>query len=555
MPHYDVIIAGGGPAGSTIATLVKKYAPASRVLVLEKAQFPRHHIGESLLAGATPILQEMGAYEQVNQYGFVEKLGATYIWGQNRAPWGFEFDQIVSHLAAQGRTLPDIYTKAWQVRRHEYDTLLLNHAAEMGAEVKTGARVHTPIIDEATRRVTGVEYSDEAGRHTASSSFLIDCTGQDALLGRLFNLREYDTAMNNYALYGYWKNAKWKMEYVGHPNLSRIFIATTPHGWIWYIPLSTNVVSVGFVTHRQLLQQMPKGGAEQLYQEELRACPEINGLLAGAELIRIADDQPRDVMSIQDWSYCNRQFAGLGWATCGDAAGFVDPVLSSGMMLAHELGQKAAYTLNSVFRASSDEQIDGYWNFYEDTYRTYLKAYRDMAAFWYSNNFSMESWWWQAQRILQTNESGTKLKDPEAFNRIATGYANRAESLSLFGSYPLHEAISLVDGIFGRTNDHAETEARYAGRKLALHPSAQLSSGMYYFQGQIRNTRRVSVPGDGRYLDLHPGEEMLLRLFDGKHTLDEINRAADEIRAMQARMPVRRGTELVVQLDEIGALG
>jgi hypothetical protein len=259
-------------------------------------------------------------------------------------------------------------------------------------------------------------------------------------------------------------------------------------------------------------------------------------------------------MSIQDWSYRNRHFAGLGWATCGDAAGFVDPVLSSGMMLAHELGQKAAYTLNSVFRASSDEQIDAYWNFYQETYRTYLKAYRDMAAFWYGNNFSMESWWWEAQRILHTNESGAKLKDREAFNRIATGYANRAESLSLFGSYPLHEAVRLVDGIFGASHDHEMTEVHYMGRKLALHPSARLSSGMYYFQGQIRHTRRVSIPGDGRYLDLHPGEEMLLRLFDGNHTLDDINQAADEIRAMQARMPLRRGTELAVQLNAIGAL-
>ena len=116
--------------------------------------------------------------------------------------------------------------------------------------------------------------------------------------------------------------------------------------------------------------------------------------------------------------------SGPGWAIAGDAAGFLDPVLSSGVMLAHELGQKAAYTLNSAFGANSDEEVRSYWQFYEETYRTYLKAYRDMASFWYSNNFSMESWFWQARRTLAQNDSEINLSDREAFHRIASGYAN-----------------------------------------------------------------------------------------------------------------------------------
>lgn len=550
MTHYDVVIAGGGPAGSTVASLVKKYAPHLRVLVLEKAVFPRHHIGESMLAGATPILHEMGAYEAVNQYGFVEKLGATYVWGKNREPWGFEFNQIISQLVKQGRTLPDTFTKAWQVRRGEYDHILLRHAAEMGAEVREGAHVHRPIMDNG--RVVGVEFSDSSGRHTIESSLLVDCTGQDSLLGRTFDLREYDANMNNYALYGYWQGAKWKFEYLGHPNLSRIFITTTPRGWIWYIPLSRDVMSVGLVTHRRVLKDAPN--VEQLYLEELRDCPEIDGLLDGAELIRYFPDQKRDVVSIQDWSYTSRQMAGPGWAMCGDAAGFVDPILSSGAMLAHELGQKAAYTINSAFRADSDAQVNAYWAFYQDTYRTNLQAYRDMAAFWYGNNFSMESWWWQARRTLHADENRMNLSDREAFNRVASGYANRTESLSLFGSYPIHEARTLVDGLFGAAALNGDADNRYTGRRLNLHPSARVSSGMYYFQGMIRSTRRITIPGTPHYLDLHPGEEILLGLLDGGHTLEDLNRAANDMLAMRARMPMRAGSELVAQLDAIGAL-
>ncbi len=551
MTHYDVVIAGGGPAGSTVASLVKKYAPHLRVLVLEKAIFPRHHIGESMLAGATPILRETGAYDAVDKHGFIEKLGASFVWGKQREPWGFEFNQLISQLAAQGRTVSDTFVKAWQVRRDEYDHILLKHAAEMGAEVREGAHVHKPIIDNG--RVVGVEFSDDGGRQTIESSLLMDCTGQDSLLGRAFDLRDYDENMNNYALYGYWKGAKWRFEYVGHPELSRIFIATTPRGWIWYIPVSPDVMSIGFVTHRSVLKDMDEG-PEELYLEEIRNCPEIYGLLDKAELFRYFPDQKRDVVSIQDWSYTSRQMAGAGWAMCGDAAGFVDPILSSGAMLAQELGQKAAYTINSVFRSGDDAQITSYWDFYQDTYRTNLQAYRDMAAFWYSNNFTMETWWWQARRTLHADENRLNLSDGEAFTRVASGYANRTESLSLFGSYPIHEAQKLVDGLFGTAVSDADANAKYAGRKLNLHSSARMGSGMYYFQGMIRNTRRVIMPGTPRYLDLHPGEEILMRLVDGEHTLDDLNNAANEMLGMRARMPVRTGSELVVQLDEIGAL-
>ncbi len=362
---YDIVIIGGGPAGSTTAAITKHYAPDLRILLLEKAHFPRHHVGESLLAGASPVLQEMGVYEKVDQAGFLEKLGATYIWGQKREPWGFEFDNAISQLVAQGKTLPKLFTKAWQVKRAEYDHLLLKHAASLGVEVKLGARVTRALRKPDSERVSGVEYIDESGVHTVACSWVMDCSGQGALLGNELKTREYDTKMNNYALFGYWKGAKWLQEYVGHPELTRICILTTPRGWIWYIPLSRDTMSVGLVTHRQTLKNM-SGGPEKLYHEELAACPEIRGLLDKAYLVHIARDQKRDICSIQDWSYTSSRIAGSGWAMAGDAAGFVDPILSSGVMLAHELGQKAAYTLVSAFEASSDAEVDAYWKFYAE---------------------------------------------------------------------------------------------------------------------------------------------------------------------------------------------
>jgi flavin-dependent dehydrogenase len=550
---HDIVIIGGGPAGSTVAALIKRYSPQLRVLILEKTHFPRHHVGESLLAAASPVLHEMGAYDRINNYGFVEKLGASYVWGRDRKPWGFEFAKLIADLVKQGRPLPEMYTKGWHVRRAEYDHLLLNTAADLGAEVRFGAQARDVLMDKGSERVTGVKFSQDGHDYIVKSSWVIDASGQDGLLSQKFKLREYDDRMNNFALWAYWRGAKWEMKYLGHPNLARIFVATTPRGWIWYIPVRQDVISVGLVTHRSILRDNA-ADPDSLYREELSACAEIHGLLEGADIVRLSKDQKRDICAIRDWSYDSRKMAGPGWALVGDAAGFVDPILSSGVMLAHELGQKAAYTINSSFRAADDEEVRGYWRFYEDTYRTYLEAYRNMAAFWYSNNFSMESWWWQARRGLTRAHSSEDLSDPQAFMRVASGYANRAESLSLFGSYPLHEAHVLVNGLFGNASAPDRIVDRYANKALKLLPNALLTTGQYYYGGFVRKTRRIVNQTTNQYLDLHPGEDVLIDLLDGSHTLADLNLMVAGIRQANPRIPIRTGTEILVQLDRIGAL-
>lgn len=550
MKKYDLVIIGGGPAGSTVASLTKRYSPALKVLLLEKAHFPRHHVGESLLAGATPVLKEMGAYEKVNKHGFLEKLGATYVWGQDRKPWGFSFNELNTALTSQGRRVSDVYTRAWQVNRAEYDQILLNHTVELGVEVHQGARVVRLVEDRGSERVTAVEYQDEYGLHTVGCSWLIDCSGQDAFLGRKLNIRQYDEKMNNYALWGYWQGFKWKSEYVGSTDLTRIFVVTTKHGWLWCIPIRADVASIGLVTHRQTLKDMTRG-SDQLYLDEVASCTEIHDVIKGAHLVRVAPDQTRDVCAIQDWSYTSKRVSGPNWVLVGDSAGFVDPILSSGTMLTHELGQKAAYTLLSTFASSSDNQIQAYWDFYNDTYQTYLQAYRDMASFWYSNNFSMESWQWEARRILTQRDSTINLTDREAFTRIAFGYASRTESVGLFGSYAPFEALRLVDGLFGSSWDAQSMTSKYRTQLFQLKDTVQIKDGMYYYWGRIRNTKRIIGENKG-YLDLHPSEEKFIELLRNTCTLDDLNQAVLTIQARKE--PVRSGVDLVVQLDNIGAL-
>jgi hypothetical protein len=139
--------------------------------------------------------------------------------------------------------------------------------------------------------------------------------------------------------------------------------------------------------------------------------------------------------------------------------------------------------------------------------------------------------------------------------RVASGYANRAESLSLFGSYPLHEAHALVDGLFGKRTDQAQAlTQRYAHVNPQLSPTAKLTEGLYFYKGSVRSTRRVVESDSGRYLDLHPGEDAFVEMLNGQHSVAELDRVVQRIQQIDPRVPISMGTDLIVQLEDIGAI-
>jgi hypothetical protein len=373
----------------------------------------------------------------------------------------------------------------------------------------------------------------------------------DGWLANLFKLRKYDERMNNLAVYGYWQDAKWKFEYVGHPNLTRIFVVSTPRGWIWYIPVADNVVSVGFVTQTTLYRQQELD-PYAVFQEEVEGCSEISELLQGAKLVRLTPDQKQDILAIRDWSYVCRQLYGAGWALAGDAGAFVDPVLSSGVLLAHQVGQKAAYTLNSMFSTGPIAR-PWLWDFYQATVFQMVKAYHEMVSFWYSSNKSVESWWWDAKRLLMSPD---QVHDRQAFVTAASGYANRLESLSLFGSYEYEEAKDICSGLFEGEWTEESLRKKYGGRPLKLIEQVDFAEGQYYFKGFVRITDRIVNQTSGRYLDLRPIEVDLITQLDGQYTLADIEAywkmksEMDEGYLFRSRQPL----ELVHQLNEIGVL-
>jgi flavin-dependent dehydrogenase len=435
---WDLIVVGGGPAGSTLAGLARKHDPAAKVLVLEKDAFPRHRVGESLLPGSIPVLKELGVHAKIDAGGFPRKMGVVFVWGDDRKPWDADFNNLNLEMVRKyGRMLDTEFS--WQVRRSVYDQILLDHAAELGAEVRHGWRAVEALEEDG--RVAGVVVEKDGRRETLRAGTVADCTGQAGILAARRGTREYDADLKNAAAYAYFKGAKWKFEYQGHPDKTKIFVCSVPEGWFWYIPLAPDTVSVGLVSKASFLKSRPDAkDYRKFFFDALSRCGEIAPLLKDAALMTDADPQNpgKDFFTASDWSYRNERACGPGWLSAGDAAFFVDPVLSSGVMMAHLSGHRAAYTWLTA-RAEPDAAVrDGLWADYDRFCREAGGSFLALARFWYKHDPNARAWWSEARKAL-SGRAPTDLDDKTAFVAVAAGltyYFERAytsQSL-LFGS-------------------------------------------------------------------------------------------------------------------------
>lgn len=424
----DVLIVGGGPAGASVATLVRKYTPTAKVTLVEKDLFPRHHIGESLVADVNRLLSDLGAYDKIANAGFIPKQGSTFIWGRDRTPWTIEFAQLGALPGYGTGTYQTDYT--WHVRRHDYDQILLDHAREYGVDVISG--VSADIVLDKETRMTEVVLSDGRRLHPR---FVIDATGQNNQIARKLRMLRYDPELRNVAIYGYYQDGRLDPELMGDFDMSRIGIISVDDGWMWYIPVARGLISVGVVTNKQGLARRAGQTPKQILESAIAGCPEIRPLLEGARRIQFAGAES-DVLVIRDYCYTVDRVRGSGWALCGDAAGFVDPILSIGVYLSHTAASQLAYTLNTLLSGDPvDEELC--WRAYEEQLQFGLQAFRRMTYMFYAFNDSKESWWWEAHRILKARAIPQGVDDKAAFLALATGYGiNRPvvhEAISDFG--------------------------------------------------------------------------------------------------------------------------
>ena len=315
----DVIVIGGGPAGSTVSTLIAQRGRSVRLF--EREHFPRFHIGESLIPETYWVLERLNMLPKLRQSHFVHKHSVQFVNANGKLSAPFYFFDNKPHECSQ----------TWQVVRGEFDKMMLDNAREHGVDVHEGVRV-LDVLMEGTRAV-GVKVKHEDGRtEEVRAKVVVDASGQNGLMMNRLGLRVWDPILNKGAIWTYWEGA---YRDTGRDEGATIVIQTTDRkGWFWYIPLHDNIVSVGVVAPFDYLFK-GRGSYPDTYAEEVEKCPSVKERVANARRVT-------GHFATKDYSYRSKQVSGDGWVLVGDAFGFLDPLYSSGVLLALKSGQLAA---------------------------------------------------------------------------------------------------------------------------------------------------------------------------------------------------------------------
>jgi flavin-dependent dehydrogenase len=316
---YDVVVIGGGPAGSTTATLLAQ--AGLRVAVFEREKFPRFHIGESLIPETYWVLKRLGMLPKMERSHFVKKYSVQFVNAHGKQSAPFYFWDNKPHECSQ----------TWQVVRSEFDQMMLENAREHGAEAYEGVHVVDVLFDGD--RATGVRIKDADGRRRdVAAKVVVDASGQAGLLQNRFKLRLWDPVLNKGAIWTYWQGA---YRDTGRDEGATMVLQTADRkGWFWYIPLHDDIVSVGIVAP---FDELFKGRTnhEATYTEEVDRCPAVKQRVSSAT-------RATGYFATRDYSYRSTTASGDGWVLVGDAFQFLDPLYSSGVLLALKSGEFAA---------------------------------------------------------------------------------------------------------------------------------------------------------------------------------------------------------------------
>lgn len=317
----EIVVIGGGPAGTTTATLAAQQGRSVRLY--ERERFPRYHVGESLIPETFWVLERLGILPQLRQGPFVEKHSVQFVSEHGRLSEPFYFADYKPHESA----------RTWQVSRQDFDALLLDNARRHGVDVREGVRV-LEVLFEGDRAV-GVRTSDEQGvEEEVRASVVVDAAGQSGLILDRLGLRQWDPVLKKAAIWTYWKGATREQ---GRDAGATLVMQTAGKvGWFWYIPLQDDITSVGVVApYDHLFKNRDTKDLEAIYTAEVARCPGVQPRIAAAE--RVAPYR-----AAKEYSYRSSQVAGDGWVLVGDAFGFLDPLYSSGILLALKSGALAA---------------------------------------------------------------------------------------------------------------------------------------------------------------------------------------------------------------------
>ena len=360
---YDTIVIGGGPAGSTAATLIAKSGKS--VLLVDREQFPRFRLGESLMPATYWTFERLGVLDKMRSSPFVQKHSVQFFPKPGKAAQPFYFAEFDPHESSQ----------TWQVDRADFDRMLIDHAAECGVEVRQGVDVRDVLFEGDRAGAVQLELED-GDRVRVDGRVIVDCSGQTALIARKLKLKQVDPVLKHASLYTRYRNA-WRDS--GRDEGATLILHTaSDRSWFWYIPLPDNQVSVGVVGPVDYLLKRGEP-IEKVYQDEVEICPEVTRRIKGAE-------QTFPIRAIRDFSYISKQIAGDGWILAGDAFGFLDPMYSTGVFLALKSAEFAADAVIDAFE--KDDFSAPILGQYGQRYVDGMEAMRKLVYAYYDREFS-----------------------------------------------------------------------------------------------------------------------------------------------------------------------
>jgi flavin-dependent dehydrogenase len=472
------------------------------VVILEREKFPREHVGESQLPMVNAVMQEMGVWEKVEAAGFPIKTGVTYRWGQTDDLWDFEL--VPAHIFKE-EPRPAKYEghrvlTTFNVERAIYDKILLDHAAELGCDVREETRVKE-VLHEGDS-VTGLKL--ESGE-IIEADYYIDASGHTGILRRAMGVEtEIPTNLQNVAFWDYWDNAEWPIA-VG-VGATRVQILSIDYGWLWFIPVGENKTSIGLVmpaVHYKKLGKKP----EEIYREAIENDKRVGPLIKNAK-------SRGEFNTTKDWSFLSKRLHGENWFLCGESAGFADPLLAAGLTLTHHAARHLAYTVVALERGKLERE----WllNHYQDTQVKRMMQHIRFADFWYKGNGLFTDLKEFTTEIAK--DAGLEMSADEAFRWLGTGgFLNDTHVVAGVAEFNIG-AIKLMSQMFcGDVATWAVGENNYF--KLNLEGAEEEDIPL---MNEGRITREPCYTRDGKILPKTGVFEHLINLISTEHRIPQI---------------------------------